>query len=463
VIEGLKPYAQYRDSGIPWLARIPAHWALPRTKHVLRERAEKGFPDEPLLAATQTKGVVRKELFESRTVVAMKDLHLLKLVRVGDFVISLRSFQGGIEYAREQGIISPAYTILSSRDPSTQPYLAWLFKSRPYIENLSLYVTGIRQGQNVDYERLSRSQLPLPPAEEREAIVHFLEHADRRIRRYIRTKQKLIKLLEEQKQAIVRHAVTRGLDPNVRLRPSGLEWLGDVPDHWMIARAGTVCELHSAKAHEHFVEPDGEFICVTARFVSTSGRSFRRCTRNLSPARRGDVLMVMSDLPRGRALARSYLVNDDRKYAVNQRVCILRPAGVHPQFLAFAVDRHPELLVHDDGYNQTHLPNAAFKIMRLPLPPFNEQAAIADYLVRTTVELESAANHAQREIDLLDEFRACLVTDVVTGKLDVGEAAAHLPREIDSADALQPLNVEAPSLGFDDDETEALEAGLQEA
>ena len=98
-------------------------------------------PNEPLLAATQTKGVVPKEQYENRTVLALKDLHLLKLVCEGDFVISLRSFQGGIEYARGQGIISPAYTILYPRNPRMKVYLARLFKSKPYVENLNLYVT----------------------------------------------------------------------------------------------------------------------------------------------------------------------------------------------------------------------------------------------------------------------------------------------------------------------------------
>src|SRR5918994_1286199 len=104
MIADLRPYPKMKDSGLPWLGAVPEHWELRRMKTVLRERVQKGFPDEPLLAATQTKGVVRKEEYENRTVLALKDLHLLKLVRVGDFVISLRSFQGGIEYAREQGI-----------------------------------------------------------------------------------------------------------------------------------------------------------------------------------------------------------------------------------------------------------------------------------------------------------------------------------------------------------------------
>ncbi|MDE0394139.1 MAG: restriction endonuclease subunit S, partial [Gammaproteobacteria bacterium] len=195
----LQSYPAYKDSGVQWLGDVPEHWELRRTKTLLKQRTKKGFPDEPLLAATQTKGVVRKEQYENRTVLALKDLHLLKLVRVGDFVISLRSFQGGIEFAREQGIISPAYTVLFPVHPEDHGYLSHLFKSAPYVENLSLFVTGIRQGQNIDYAKLARSRLPLPPAREQTAIARFLDDADRRMRRYIRAKERLIELLEEER------------------------------------------------------------------------------------------------------------------------------------------------------------------------------------------------------------------------------------------------------------------------
>ena len=236
MIPALHPYPAYKPSGVPWLGDVPEHWEVPRLKSILENRSQKGFPNEPLLAATQTRGVVSKEQYGNRTVLALKDLHLLKLVRVGDFVISLRSFQGGIEYAREQGIISPAYTVVYPRNPDVRAYLAWLFKSLPYIENLTLHVTGIRQGQNIDYEELSRSYLPLQPLPEQRAIVRYLDHADRRIRRYVSAKRRLVALREEELQAVVNQAVTRGLDPNVRLKPSGVEWLGDVPEHWKVRR-----------------------------------------------------------------------------------------------------------------------------------------------------------------------------------------------------------------------------------
>ena len=444
-MNGPSRYPAYRESGELWLGQVPRAWGIERMKVLLRERSEKGHPDEPLLAATQTKGVVRKVDYENRTVVALKDLQLLKLVREGDFVISLRSFQGGIEYARDQGIISPAYTILYPRDPEMRGYLAWVFKSQPYVNNLSLYVTGIRQGQNIDYERLSRSRLPVPPPPEQAAIAHFLDHADRRIRRYIAARRKLMGLLEEQRQTVIQGATTCGLDPSVALRPSGVEWLGDVPEHWSVVRATAVCDFLPGKAHEHFMDPDGEFLCATARFVSTGGEQARRCSANFSPAQKGDVLMVMSDLPRGRALARAYHVSDDRKYAVNQRVCALRAHSIDSQFLAYYANRNPQLLAHDDGSNQTHLPNSAFKTLMVPVPPPEEQHAIVAALASQTRAIDRAITRGRGEIKLVMEYRRRLIADVATGRLDVRaatalteDAASELEREDEGDGTFNP-------------------------
>ena len=168
MIADLKPYPAYKESGLPWLGPVPGHWETRRTKFLFRERVQKGFPDEPLLAATQSKGVVRKADYGTRTVTATKDFHLLKLVEIGDFVISLRSFEGGIEVAHCRGIISPAYTVLAPRAEAAEGYYSRFFKSSTFISSLTLFVTGIREGQNVDYERLSRSYLPLPPLSVRE-------------------------------------------------------------------------------------------------------------------------------------------------------------------------------------------------------------------------------------------------------------------------------------------------------
>lgn len=234
--ETLTPYPEYRASDLPWLREIPVHWRLVRAKQLFTQRVEKGHPNAPLLAATQTQGVVLKEKYGSRTVTAFKDLHLLKLVEPGDFVISLRSFEGGIELAHDRGIISPAYTVLKPNAEARTGYFAHFLKSATFIDSLSLYVTGIREGQNIDYNRLSRFELPVPPPDEQDAIGRFLAATVSRTSRLIRTKQRLVALLTEQKQAVIQRAVTRGLDPDAPMKPSGVEWLGDVPSHWTVTQ-----------------------------------------------------------------------------------------------------------------------------------------------------------------------------------------------------------------------------------
>jgi len=447
MIAGLKPYHDTQDSGVPWLGQIPAHWHIKRGKELFRcidIRSSTG--EEQLLTVSSERGVVPRS---TATVTMFKaDSYVgYKLCWPGDLVInSLWAWGRGLGVSEHHGIVSSAYGVyrLRSRFTEYATYIHQLVRSTPFNWELQVRSKGIWISRlQLTDEAFLGAPFPLPPPEEQAAIVRFLDHADRRIRRHIRAKQKLIKLLEEQKQATIHRAVTRGLDPNVRLKPSGVKWLGDVPEHWEVARAQTVCRLISAKAHEQFVDPDGEHICVTARFVSTNGASFRRCTKNFSPARRGDVLMVMSDLPRGRALARAFLVKDDRSYAVNQRVCILRPIRVDPRFLSYAANRHPELLEHDDGFNQTHLPNSAFKTMRLPLPPAEAQAEIGEFLASETATIDVTLQSAEREIALLGEYRTRLIADVVAGKLDVREVAAQLPQEAEDLEPLDEAEIES--------------------
>jgi len=403
-----------KDSGVPWLGEVPKNWDIRRMKTFLRERVEKGFPNEPLLAATQNRGVVRKERYENRTVEAQKDLHLLKLVHEGDFVISLRSFQGGIEYARDQGIISPAYTVLYPDDPNIHGYLAWLFKSKPYVENLSLYVTGIRQGQNIDYNKLSRSLLPLPRSDERDCIVRFLDHADRQIRRYIRAKQKLIRLLEEQKQAIIHRAVTRGLDPSVSLKPSGVEWLDDVPEHWDVSRVKD--EFHCLN-HRRVPLNGTERGTMTLRCYDYYGAS--GVIDKVDDYLFDDELLLIAEDGANLVLRNLPLAIIARgKFWVNNHAHILKSKRGNLEYLAAAMEGL-NYTPWISGAAQPKLTKDRLMSISISVPPRDEQDAIIAAVQKETRPLQAAIDHAHCEIALLREYRIRLISDVVTGKLDV--------------------------------------------
>jgi type I restriction enzyme S subunit len=444
--DSLKPYPAYKDSGVPWVGDVPEHWEFRRMKTLLLERVEKGFPKEPLLAATQTKGVVRKEQYENRTVLALKDLHLLKLVRRGDFVISLRSFQGGIEFARDQGIISPAYTVLYPVDFNNHDYLVKLFKSKPYIENLSLYVTGIRQGQNIDYEKLSRSELPVPPQAEQTAIVRFLDHADRRINLFIRTKQKLIKLLEEQKKAIIHQAVTRGLDPNVQLKPSGVEWLGDVPIHWHVVAVGSSMSLiqtgpFGSQLHSHEYIIGGTPVInpsqmVNGQIISSSeitvskGKSHelhrhKLCTGDIVVARRGEIgrCALVTPVEHGWICGTGSLL-------LRGNPSMFLPAYFQHIFSSRCV--RDALSLFSVGSTMSNLNAGIVARLKLTLPPQDEQKQIVFFVECQNNKCDIAISRLEQEIAFVCEYRTRLVADVVTGKIDVREAAALLPDECEN-------------------------------
>jgi type I restriction enzyme, S subunit len=213
--------------------------------------------------------------------------------------------------------------------------------------------------------------------------------------------------------------VLKASRPYPKVKPSGFDWLGDIPSHWAVHRLSNVCGFASGKAHEQFVQSNGIHVCVNARFVSTDGRTRKYSTKNLSPAQRGDVLMVMSDLPNGRALAKAFYVENDVSYAVNQRVCALSARrDLSPKFLFYFANRNHFLLRNDDGCNQTHLPNSAFKTMPTLLPPFEEQEAIVRFLDWANGRLERVIRGKRKVIALLTEQKQAIIHRAVTRGLD---------------------------------------------
>lgn len=432
MIADLNPYPEYRESGLPWLGSCPSHWSIRRTKILFRERAQKGFPNEPLLAATQTKGVIRKDDYGTRTVTASKDLHLLKLVEVGDYVISLRSFQGGIEVAHRRGIISPAYTVLKPQKDAESGYFSYFFKSDQFIQSLSLFVTGIREGQNIDYSRLSRAELPLPPREEQAAIVRYLGWACGRLDRAIRAKRKIIALLNEQKQAIIHRAVTRGLDPKVPLERSGMSWLPEVPTHWRTVRNLSLFASRVEAGREKLPVLQ---VSIRAGVTFDETDQFGRPKRLIADVSKYKLVRLHDLAYNTMRMWQGAVGVSPADGLVSPAYVVLQPrAGSNPFFYNYVfrtplymdqVNRYSTGIVSD----RNRLYWDSFKQMPNVEPPAEEQAAIVDFIGRETASLDGEIGRAEREIALLREYRTRLIADVVTGKLDVREAAMRLPGE----------------------------------
>jgi type I restriction enzyme, S subunit len=439
MIAGLKPYQEYKESGLPWVATMPAHWSQRRMKFLFRERVQKGFPDEPLLAATQSKGVVRKADYGERTVTVTKDFHLLKLVEPGDYVISLRSFEGGIEVAHCRGIISPAYTVLAPRPEAQSGYFTRFFKSPDFIRSLTLFVTGIREGQNIDYQRLSRAYMHLPPPEEQAAMVRFLDYANGRLERAVRAKRKVIALLHEQKQAIIHRAVTRGLHPTVPLKPSGIPWLGEIPENWEVRPLKQLLARMDYGTSENG-RGEGRVRMLTMGHIREGKILFpRKGSLDAVPPglllEKNDLLFNRTNSPElvGKVGLFAGDASDEITFA--SYLVRLRARSEHSPFwlnyllnsTGFWSYARSQALV---SLHQANLNSTRYGQMVLPVPSTRaEQDGIVDLIRSQAGEIERAISRLEREISLLREYRTRLVADVVTGKLDVRPAARQLPEE----------------------------------
>ncbi len=231
-------YPEYKDSGVEWLGEVPGHWHVTQGRRLFTQEREPAFPTDDQLSATQKYGVVPQKLFmemeDQKVTLALSGLDNFKHVEADDFVISLRSFQGGIERSKYPGCVSPAYTVLRSVETIDANYYGYMLKSKGYIEALQTMTDGIRDGKNISYQQFGQIRLPDIPLPEQAQIADFLDRETAKIDALVSEQRRLMALLKEKRQAVISHAVTRGLNPNAPLTPSGIEWLGAVPEHWEV-------------------------------------------------------------------------------------------------------------------------------------------------------------------------------------------------------------------------------------
>lgn len=421
-------YPSYKASDVEWLGTIPEHWKIVKAKRILREVSIKNHPDEPLLAATQTKGVIPKSLYENTTVTASKNFETLKLVRKGDFVISLRSFQGGIEYAHYQGIISPAYTILEPQEEVIHNYYRYLLKSKRYISGLTLLVTGIREGQNIDTSKFKDSFLPLPPKEEQTAIARFLDYKLSKINRFIQKKKQLIKLLNEQKAAIINQAVTKGLDPNTKMKDSGIEWLGEIPEHWEVTRAKYLGKAIIGLTYSPSEETDSEngILVLRSSNVQNEKITFDDCVYVTTEipenkiTRLGDIL-ICSRNGSIKLIGKNALIDDQAEgLTFGAFMTIFRSPNYEflHYFFNSANFKAQSGLFTTSTINQ--LTTGILNNIIVAIPKLlEEQLEIVEFIKSETATINTTISNIEKEIALVEEYKTALIAEAVTGKIDV--------------------------------------------
>jgi type I restriction enzyme S subunit len=467
-IPALRPYPSYKPSGVPWLGDVPEGWEMQSFGSLAQERLLRGGPDLPLLSVLREKGVVlRSSLSEEENHnYAPDDLSRYRVVRAGDLAINkMKAWQGSMGISPLDGLVSPAYFVYALEAGDRQ-YAHRLLRSKPYVAFYNQASDGVRVGQwDLSKDRLKRIPILLPPLPDQSAIVRYLDYVDRRIRKHIRAKQKLIALLSEQKQAIIHEAVTGRIDvrtgkPYPKYKPSGVPWLGDVPEGW-----GASASKRIFSERKELARPNDVQLSATQTYGVIPQRDFEERV-----GRR--VVRIMLHLEKRRHVEKDDFVISMRSFqgglerawatgCIRSSYVVLKPSpSVHIGYFARLLKSYGYIkalqatanFIRDGQDMNFH----NFCLVDLPMVPMREQMAIAGHIDQVSVDIDKAVLRTRNEIDLLREYRTRLVADVVTGKLDVREVAASLPEE-------EPEEAEGPESADGEEEAEMVEeAGEQE-
>lgn len=416
----MKRYPKYKETGVPWLGQVPAHWEVKRLKRVFSETREKAIQGDEQLAATQKYGVVSQAQFmkdqDQKLVLAMKGTENFKHVERDDFVISLRAFEGGIERSSQSGCVSPAYTVLRSKGAASPAFAARLLKTPEFISQISMTYDGIREGKAIKFKDAGPVSLPIPPLTEQAGIAIFLDGVLDQMDSAIAAQERMIELLKERRSAIITQAVTKGLDSKAKMKDSGVPWLGQVPAHWPIARYKHVFrEKHSKKdsALQAGAISYGRVVFKDAEMLPAATKTSYQEVLN------GEFLINPINLNYDLKSLRTALSEID--VCVSPAYIVLRPIiDAAPGYLKYQL--HVFDVCHmktlGAGVRQT-ISFGDIGGCETVVPPKPDQVAIAMFLDRVVGEMDSSISSQERMIELLKERRSAIITQAVTGQIDV--------------------------------------------
>ena len=423
-----KQYPSYKNSGVEWLGDVPEHWKLKPIWSLFKRVKRVDFVNERLLSVYRDYGVIPKDSRDDNNNRASEDLTPYQLVCPNDLVINkMKAWQGSIAISQLKGIVSPAYYIYQPKAEYCSKYIHFLIRSVYYIQSYKNYSKGIRVNQwDLEHEAFTHIDLLIPSIDEQQKIVSFLDTETARIDKLISKQEKLIKLLEEQRKSIISHAVTKGLNPNAPMKDSGVEWLGEVPEHWDVYPF-----WHLFKQKEITNKTKEKLLSVYLdRGVilhSEGGGMVHKPAENLEKYQ----LVEVNDFVMNNQQAwRGSVGVSPHQGIVSPAYLIFKPnKELNPQFSKYQLrDKYiiDQFMISSlsVGTIQRQIKNHLLRVIQVPTPPLNDQQKIVSFLDTETARIDNLISKQEKLIQKLKEYRSSIISHAVTGKIDVREWVA---------------------------------------
>ena len=416
---------EMKDSGIEWIGQIPKGWELRRAKTLFTQRNSKGNGIEVLLSPTQKYGVVPQSQLEG--VVQVKedtDLQMFKTVHKGDFVISLRSFQGGFEYSLYEGVCSPAYQVFYPTSPICDTYYRYLFKSQSFISKMNNLTVGIREGKNIQYVDFANSRIPVPPLAEQERIAVFLDAECAEIDTVLEKTRASIEEYKKLKQAVITQAVTKGIRGDRPMKDSGIEWIGNIPAEWDVVRIKNLFDYRNERNFKPLEE-------VNLISLYTDKGVVQHCDLDETTGNKA-------------SNADGYKLVYENDIVVNIILCWMGSIGRSAYFgvTSPAYDVYsPKQKTNSKFYHYLFRTNGfsgdcykvgrgimamrwrtysdQFRAIKVVSPPQSEQEEIVEYLDEKCEGIDDLIAKKQQYLTEIENYKKSLIYEYVTGKKEV--------------------------------------------
>ena len=408
-----------KDSGVNWIGLIPVDWKIDNPKYHFTQRKDRAPQGMVQLTASQKYGVITQSEYVERTganiVTVQKDFDILKLVCAGDFVIHMRSFQGGLEYSEKTGSISSAYVMLI-------PHKTWFFKSSNYVDALSSTSNLVRDGQAMRWANFIQLPITLPPEEEQNRIADYLDAKCAEIDALTADIQTQIDTLEQYKRSVITEAVTKGLEPDVEMKDSGIAWVGMIPAHWPLHPVYTY--FGERKNKNRFGVEDNllslSYGRVIRKDINTSDGLLPESFNTYNIVEAGDIIIRPTDLQNDKRSLRTGLVKE-HGIITSAYIDLCPIKEVDSRYFHFLLHAYDVMKVFYNMGNGVRqgLNYSEFSRLMVFEPSYDEQVAIADHLDAKCAEIDDTIAQKQEQLSTLEAYKKSLIYEYVTGKKEV--------------------------------------------